>query len=153
VIAVAALAIPIVALLAITAYDLIASPPLRRLALRRIRRRPMEGVFVVLGSLLGTAIICASFVVGDTLNASIRDLARTQYGPIDEAVVVSGLTLQPDLEQAFAEPVRGTDGTLSIVSAPAAVSRTTGGGERRASPRVQVHEVDVDEARRFGGDL
>ena len=152
-IAVAALAIPIVALLAIAAYDLIASPPLRRLALRRIRRRPMEGVFVVLGSLLGTAIICASFVVGDTLNASIRDLARTQYGPIDEAVVVSGLTLQPDLEQAFAEPVRGTDGTLSIVSAPAAVSRTTGGGERRASPRVQVHEVDVDEARRFGGDL
>jgi putative ABC transport system permease protein len=153
VIVLAGLAVPIVALLAVTAYDLVASPPLRRLALRRISRRPVEGLFVVLGSLLGTAIICASFVVGDTLNASIRDLARTQYGPIDQAVAVSGLTLQPDLEQAFTEPVRGSDGTLSVVSAPAAVARTTGGGERRASPRAQVHELDVAEARRFGNDV
>jgi putative ABC transport system permease protein len=147
------LAVPIVALLAVSAFDLTASPSLRRLALRRIRRRPVEGLFVVLGSLLGTAIICASFVVGDTLNASIRDLARTQYGPIDQTVVVSGLTLQPDLDQAFAQPVPGTDGTLSVVSAPAAVSRTTGGGERKASPRAQVHELDVQQARRFGGDV
>ncbi|HZB72031.1 MAG TPA: ABC transporter permease, partial [Acidimicrobiales bacterium] len=149
----AGLAVPIVALLAVTAHDLVASPPLRRLALRRVRRRPIEGLFVVLGSLLGTAIICASFVVGDTLNASIRDLARTQYGPIDQAVVVSGLALQPDLEQAFAEPVPGTDGTLSVVSAPAAAARTTGSGERKASPRAQVHELDVEAAREFGRDV
>ena len=40
---------------------------LRRLALRQVARRPGESGLVVLGSVLGTAIIVGSLVVGDTL--------------------------------------------------------------------------------------
>ena len=49
----------------------------RRLALRNISRRKGEALLIVAGSLMGTAIITASFVVGDTFNSSIRDIART----------------------------------------------------------------------------
>src|SRR2546423_11622423 len=53
-------------------------PVLRRLALRNAVRRPRETALVILGSLLGTAIMTGSFVVGDTFNASIRRTAHTQ---------------------------------------------------------------------------
>ncbi|MGZ4415667.1 MAG: hypothetical protein ACXVRZ_15025, partial [Gaiellaceae bacterium] len=47
-------------------------PILRRLALRNAMRRPREALLVVLGSLLGAAIITGSAVVGDTMDSSIR---------------------------------------------------------------------------------
>ena len=63
-------------------------------------------VLVVLGSLLGTAIITASFIMGGTVGASIRDFARTQLGPADETIRVTDLaklatydTLMPVLAQ------------------------------------------------------
>ena len=39
-----------------------------------------------MGSMLGTAIMTGSFVVGDTLESSIRAQAPRQLGPIDEVV-------------------------------------------------------------------
>ena len=65
---------------------LVRRPVLRRLALRNAVRRPREAALVVLGSLLGAAIITGSAVVGDTMDASIRQVARTHLGPIDELV-------------------------------------------------------------------
>ena len=61
-------------------------PILRRLALRNAMRRPREALLVVLGSLLGAAIITGSAVVGDTMDSSIRQGARQHLGPIDELV-------------------------------------------------------------------
>ena len=61
---------------------------LRRLALRNVARRPRETMLVILGSLLGTAIMTGSFVVGDTFTSSIRRGAFEQLGPIDEVVSV-----------------------------------------------------------------
>ena len=55
-------------------YVLARRPVLRRLALRNAVRRPREGALVVLGSLLGAAIITGSMVVGDTMDASIRQV-------------------------------------------------------------------------------
>ena len=69
-------------------HDLLRRPTSRRLALRNITRRRGEAVLVVLGSLLGTAIITSAFVVGDSIDFSIRDIARTNLGPIDETVEV-----------------------------------------------------------------
>src|SRR5687767_15072788 len=46
-------------------------PVLRRLAVRNAIRRPRESALIVLGALLGTAIITGSAVVGDTFGASI----------------------------------------------------------------------------------
>ncbi len=59
------------------------------MALRNIGRRRAEAVLVIAGALLGTAIITSSFVVGDVIEASFADVARTQYGPVD-------ITLTPE---------------------------------------------------------
>src|SRR5262249_49523309 len=62
-------------------------PILRRLAVRNAARRPREALVVIVGSLLGGAISTGSAVVGDTMDASIRQAARQHLGPIDELVV------------------------------------------------------------------
>src|SRR5688572_26774554 len=86
-----ALLLGILAILVVSTFDLLFRPTFRRLALRNVLRRKNEALLVVAGSLLGTAIITSSFIVGDTLDASIRDTARTQLGPIDETVRVTDL--------------------------------------------------------------
>src|SRR5204862_5528995 len=81
---VAVLVLLLVATAGVALYDAVRRPTLRRLAMRNVGRRRGEALLVVAGSLLGTAIITASFIVGDSLGASVRDSARTQLGPIDE---------------------------------------------------------------------
>ncbi|CAN5676214.1 hypothetical protein BH24ACT14_BH24ACT14_17790 [soil metagenome] len=81
--AIAGTAVAIVVLLALR------RPALARIALRGAVRRKSETVLVILGSLLGTAIITGSLIVGDTLDASIRISAPNQLGPVD-LVVRSG---------------------------------------------------------------
>ncbi|MGZ8697865.1 MAG: hypothetical protein ACXWZ1_10990, partial [Gaiellaceae bacterium] len=68
-------------------YILARRPILRRLAVRNAMRRPREALLVVLGSLLGAAIITGSAVVGDTMDSSIRQVARQHLGPVDELVL------------------------------------------------------------------
>src|SRR3954451_20247844 len=83
---------PLVALVVIAAAGLaaIASRPfLRHLALRQVARRRTEATLVVLGWMLGTAIIVSSLVVGDTLNFSVKQTAYRSLGPIDERVTVT----------------------------------------------------------------
>ena len=122
---------------------------LRRMAFRNIARRPLEAVMVVSGAALGTAIITAAFVAGDTFDASIRDVARTEFGPIDETVHVEDAAQLDDVGRAVeAEPIANTDGTLSMVHAAAAVRA----GDH-AEPVVGLGEVDFDAARAFGDDV
>jgi putative ABC transport system permease protein len=141
----AALALPIGAVIV---NDLVRQPTIRRLALRNVARRKGEAALVVAGSLLGTAIITASFIVGDTLRSSIRDAARTELGPIDEVVRVTGLEVLPSAIAKVDLGVPDTDGTLPAVSAPGALRRP--GTDPRAEPQATLLEVDFDAARRFG---
>src|SRR4051812_2709340 len=67
----------------ITAFDLGFSPIYRRIATRSISRRLGEAALVVVGAMFGTAIIGAALIVGDSFDGSIRDVARTQLGPVD----------------------------------------------------------------------
>jgi putative ABC transport system permease protein len=124
---------------------------LRRLAFRDATRRPGETVLVIAGSLLGTALITGSFIVGDTLDASIRASATTQLGPIDEVVVVA----DPDQAASVEESIAGIeddriDGVLSMTSA--ATTLATSGEDPLAEPGAQLHEVDFDDARDFGDE-
>ncbi len=133
-------------------YVLARKPILRRLALRNARRRPKEALLVIAGSLLGAAIVTGSFVVGDTIDSSIRQVARQHLGPIDELVVA------PD-EASFATlghwldrlPRRDVDGVVPLVSLDAAVV-STNRGVVRSAPTAQVIAVDFAQARGFGGD-
>lgn len=132
-------------------YVLARKPVLRRLALRNARRRPREAMLVIAGSLLGTAIMTGSFVIGDTFTSSIRVFAYDQLGPTDEIVAVVGLEGAKTLDEKlgnFTHPE--VDGLLAVTRIEAS-SATVGEG-RRAAPTTQVLEVDFDAARGFGGD-
>src|SRR5262245_32569330 len=80
------LLVGLAAALGFVVFLVVRRPVLRRLALRQVVRRPTEALLVVLGSVLGTALIVASFVVGDSLDRSVRQTAYDVLGPIDEAV-------------------------------------------------------------------
>ena len=130
---------------------LVGSSTLRRLAVRNVARRPIEALLVVIGSLLGTAIITGSLVVGDTIDRSIRAGAYDQLGPIDETVSVNGLDQGAELVaqfEGFSSP--HVDGVLSFVTAGASVVNSGPGGGTQ--PRAQIIEVDFAEGQAFGPD-
>ncbi|MGH9154171.1 MAG: ABC transporter permease [Acidimicrobiales bacterium] len=143
---------PVVALLSVPfLVALVARPVWRRLAVRNAVRRPRETVLVLVGSLLGTAIITGSFVVGETLDASIRRSAFTQLGPVDEVVQApDAATAERALDVVSALDGLPVDGVLPALTLQAAVLRP--GMDRRAEPRGRVIEVDFEAGRDFGAD-
>jgi putative ABC transport system permease protein len=132
-------------------YVLARRPVLRRLALRNAVRRPREASLVVLGSLLGAAIITGSMVVGDTMNASIRQAANTHLGPVDELVTARGPAEHKQLLLAL-RPLEGrdVDGVLGFATLHAAATST--GPRVLTAPRTQLIAIDFAAARSFGDD-
>ncbi len=125
---------------------------IRRLAWRQIAARPTEALLITAGTMLGTAIIVASFAVGDTIESGVGSVVDTSLGPIDESVAVDDPADVSLVEQALIEAeLTDVDGMLSVLSLPTAV--TTVGDEPVGEPRVWVAEVDFDEARSFGADV
>jgi putative ABC transport system permease protein len=142
----------IIALLLVSIVDAIRNPTIRRLALRNVTRRRSEAALVILGSLLGTAIITAAFIVGDTLGASFRDRARTDLGPVDESVRAVGLGRADSvLAKLQTPPIPGVDGLLAATGAGASIASV--GSDRRAEPFAGIDEINFDQARAFGGDI
>jgi len=138
--------------LVVAAFIAVRRPVLRRLALRQIARRRGEAVLVVVGSVLGTAIIIGSLIVGDTLNFSVRQTAYRNLGPIDE-IVSSPTIAQGDQAARRITRLRGDpdiDGILTLRGDQAAVTRGSGSG-RTAEPRASVWEADFAQAATFGG--
>jgi putative ABC transport system permease protein len=132
-------------------YIVVRRPILRRLAVRNAARRPREAALVVLGSLLGAAIITGSAVVGDTMDSSIRQVARQHLGPVDELVVARTAgdwrTLGARLRSLQPATV---DGVISLAAFDSAT--TAGRGETlRTVPNAHVVGFDFDAARSFGG--
>lgn len=126
-------------------------PVMRRLAVRNAVRRPRESMLVIAGSLLGTAIMTGSFVVGDAFASSIRAFAYDQLGPTDEVVATIGLDGGKELADrfdGFEHPQ--VDGLLTVTRVMA--SSATVSEPRQAAPKTQILEVDFDEAAAFGGD-
>jgi len=119
-------------------YILVRKPVLRRLAVRNASRRPRETALVLIGSLLGTAIITGSLIVGDTLNSSIGRSAFTQLGPTDEMVAATDSGAAAAAEKKITE-LRSPDidGVLPITGTGASVA--TVGANPKAEP--QAHEL------------
>jgi putative ABC transport system permease protein len=138
----------------VAAFIAVRRPFLRRLALRQIARRRGEAVLVVVGSVLGTAIIIGSLIVGDTLNFSVRQTAYKNLGPIDE-IVSSPTVAQGDQAARRIERLRGdpdVDGLLTLRGDQAAITRGSG-ASRTAEPRASVWEVDFAQAAAFRGGV
>ena len=125
---------------------------LRRLAVRQIARRRGEAALVVAGSVLGTAIIVGSLIVGDTMTHSIRRQAWSQLGPVDEIVSVpagaQGADAARRLAQLRDDP--DVDGLLVLSGDRVGIANGRGAG-RKAEPRASVFETDFGQAAAFGG--
>ena len=145
-----------VSLLALSALAVL-RPELRRLAARNALRRRNDTLLVVLGCAFGIAIIVSSLLVGDTLNASLRDRATERLGPID--VVVSSYAV-PIADAArdllVIDPPKAADGVLAAVAADATlVSSGDSAGDSSAAstqeviPSARLVEVDFDWAKEF----
>ena len=125
---------------------------LRRLAVRQIARRRGEAALVVAGSVLGTAIIVGSLLVGDTMTHSIRRQAWSGLGPVDEVVTTPGGTRGAEVVGRLSR-LRGdpdVDGLLVLTGDRAGIAHGSGAG-RKAEPRAGVFETDFGQAAAFGG--
>lgn len=133
-------------------YQALRRPVQRRLAVRDVIRRKSETALVIAGSLLGTALITGSFIVGDTLDASIRATATTQLGPVDQTITY----VDPDAAQEARTAIEGLgddriDGVATVTLVQAAFA-SAADDVSRAEPRGQLLELDFEEARSFGED-
>ena len=61
-----------------------------RMGVRNVRRRPGRSVLIVVGSMLGTAIIAAALATGDTMARTVRS-AISALGQADEVVAAKGV--------------------------------------------------------------
>ena len=123
-------------------YLLFFRPVFRRLAVRQATRRPRETALIVLGAMLGTALITGSLILGDGLSASIRHSAYTQLGPIDEIVKSPNVANSSDL-LAHAKQIpqsSNIDGMLAGASGSGSVRLTKNIGA--FAPSVQLLEFD-----------
>ena len=69
-----------------------------RLSLRNIPRRPAQTVLIVVGLMLATTIVSASFAVGDTITASIRN-------GVIEGIGDSDIIIRKPAQGNFADPI------------------------------------------------
>jgi putative ABC transport system permease protein len=125
-------------------------PTLVTMALRNISRRRAEAALVVAGALLGTAVITSAFVVGDIVEGSFADAARTQYGPLDITLTpTEGENLAAVTAAVESAAVDGIDGLLPATTVSATLEAPQ---QDAAVPRVVVVELDVAAASAFGPD-
>jgi len=66
------------------------NPIFVKLALRSAERRPGRSALIVVGLMLGTAIIAAALTTGDTMNQSIRATSIDALGTTDETIAPKG---------------------------------------------------------------
>jgi putative ABC transport system permease protein len=71
-------------------------PALRRMGLRNVTRRKWNTVLVVIGSMVGTALISGSLVLNDSTGRFQENEARQTLGEIDEVVAQTGQRLPGD---------------------------------------------------------
>src|SRR5918999_2284597 len=136
------------AALAVAAFLVLRGPLTRRLALRQVNRRRAEAALVVAGSVLGTAIIVGSLVVGDTLDQSFKQNAYRYLGVVDEVVSSPDPATGEEAARRL-EPLRGdpaVDGLLTVRRHGAAA--VSGG---KGEPRATLLELDFAAAASFEG--
>ena len=77
-----------------------------RLGIRNAQRRPGRSALIVVGLMLGTAIIAAALATGDTMTQTIRSSAVSALGQTDELVSARGATPNVEAQSGAATGVK-----------------------------------------------
>ena len=154
-----------VAALAAVGVLAVRNPVFFRMGVRNIRRRPGRSALIVVGSMLGTAIIAAALATGDTMGRTVRSSAISALGQADEVVAAKGVTtaLAAGSEgttgtryfpESYAEKIaastRGSglvDGVAPVIVETIAVQDLT---TRQNEPRATLFAGDPESLRPFG---
>ncbi len=108
-----------------------------RMAVRNAARRPRQTATVIAGLMVGTAIISAALVAGESTGSAIRGAVYDALGPVDETVRMDSFSFYPEsvLDGFLAEPAVTDyfDGISANVIWDAAVT----------NPRTDLFEPDV----------
>lgn len=71
------------------------APILRKIGFRNISRRISNTVLVVIGSLVGAALISGSFVLSDSLDKTFYEIVERGFGEMDLTITLSEKTMFP----------------------------------------------------------
>ena len=136
-----------------------------RMGIRNIRRRPGRSALIVVGSMLGTAIIAAALATGDTMGRTVRSSAISALGQADEVVAAQGVAtaLAAGTEgttgtryfpESYANKIRAAtqgsglvDGVAPVIVETIAVQDVT---TRQNEPRATLFAADPESLRAFG---
>jgi putative ABC transport system permease protein len=136
-----------------------------RLGIRNVGRRRARSALIVVGLMLGTAIIAAALATGDTMSSTIRSSAITALGRTDEVVAAKGLEAAPAMRinsatgtrhfpVSYADRVARTlagsklvDGVEPVIIEEVAVQDIA---TRQNEPRVMLFASDAPKMRGFG---
>jgi putative ABC transport system permease protein len=133
-----------------------------RLGVRNVRRRRGRSALIVVGLMLGTAIITAALATGDTMSHTIRSAAVSALGQTDEVVAAKGvgasLSTGSDSTGAryfpasYATRIKASgsglvDGVAPVIVEPIAVQDVS---SRQNEPRVTLFASDPAQLHGFG---
>lgn len=137
-----------------------------KMGLRSIARRRARSALIIVGLMLGTAIIASSLLTGDTMGRTVRASVLDSLGQTDEYVTAAGpsSTLGSSLALATAKPyfdaapataaldeaVAGSD--LVDGTAPAIIEQIAAQSpaSRRTEPRLTLFASDPGRLEPFG---
>ncbi|MDW5563639.1 MAG: FtsX-like permease family protein [Methanomassiliicoccus sp.] len=137
--------------------DALGNRMLFKMALRNVLRRPSTTALVLGGLMIGTAIISASLVVGDTLDNMIVGETTKAYGDVDFTIAGNGTVAEsPGLYSLVnVSAVRGAvlavdhvDGAEWVLEAPSSIRSV---GSNLTQPSVGTMGLTDATVARFGG--
>ncbi len=151
--AVAVLAPLVIVALVIAAFAVLAwrRPIILKMAVRNATRRKAQTAVVLIGLMVGTAIIAGSLVTGDTLEFGIKNGAYRALGPADELVNIEGYlyfpeTVYSDLRDN-ATVNRAVAGMAPMTFESVSVKHPA---TKQSEPRVSVVGFDWQAEKAFG---
>jgi putative ABC transport system permease protein len=159
------LVVALVALLGAVAVLALRNRIFLRLGVRNVGRRRGRSALIVVGLMLGTAIIAAALATGDTMSSTIRSSAIAALGQTDEVVAAKGIDAALAIDSGGATAARYfPQGYADRVARAVAGSRLVDGvapaivediavqdlSTRQNEPRVTLFASDPARLRGFG---
>jgi len=137
------------------------SPISRKIGLRNVKRRVSSTVLVVLGSMVGAALISGSLVLSDSLDKTFLNLVRDQVGELDVYVMFQEKKLYDSpviyIEQDELDKIKSSlpkdeiDGIYGAHFMQVAPQKLDGNGKPVINTyTIDLWGVDFDELDKFG---